>query len=282
MCFTTDYPHPYNKIGDGPEGPEVRITADELDFVLSGAWLKKVTVIGGKFVKTPPPGLDSLQYPLRFQSVHAKGKMLIFSFQDTKMKMFAGLGMTGQFTFTQTSHSHLQFDLDIPPPYSPVMFYTDSRRFGNVSFSEQDLSARLAPSIFEIEEKEFLARAGKVRTKKDILSVLMDQEKLCSGIGNYLVAETLYAAKISPFRPFASLSASELGRIHQEARNIAEMSYLNSGLSIESFTLPNGEEGYFKSFLQVYSQVETPQGEKVVPALGSHGRTIWWVPTAQK
>lgn len=280
--FITDYPHPYNKIGDGPEGPEVKITAEYLDFVLAQAKLTKVTVLGGKFSKTPPSGLNTLRYPLVFDNVISKGKMLIFSFQQEGVKMFAGLGMTGQFTFEKTPHSHLQFDLEIPEPFPSVMYYTDPRRFGNVNFSIQDMSAKLAPDIFTIEEKEFIARAKKVRTKKDVLSILMDQEKVCSGIGNYMVAEILYASNVSPFRPFSSITEQELSTICNEGKRIAMLSFQSHGLSIQDFTLPNGEFGGFKPYLQVYSKAETPEGHKVKAEIGSHGRTIWWDPIRQK
>lgn len=281
--FITDYPHPYNKIGDGPEGPEVRVTADELDFLLANIKLLKVSVLGGKFAKTPPQGIDLLKYPLVFDNVSSKGKMLIFTFKETKMRMFAGLGMTAQFTHQKTEHSHLQFDLgDMPEPFPSTLYYTDPRRFGNVYFTEQDLSVKLAPGIFEIDEETMVSRSKKVNTKKDVLSVLMDQEKVVSGLGNYMVAETLYAAKVSPFRPFKQVTDDELRCICREGKRIALISYQSQGLSIQDFTLPDGRKGGFKPFLHVYTRGKTPANEPVKGEKGSHGRTIWWVPSVQK
>lgn len=265
-----------------PEGPEVKITADQLDFLFCNAKLLKVSVLGGKFLKTPPSGLNELKLPLTFSDVKSKGKMLIFSFQDSSVRMFAGLGMTGQFTLQKSMHSHLQFDLDIPSPFPSTIYYTDPRRFGNVNFSFIDLSSKLAPSFFDIEEKDLLERANKIKTNRDILSVLLDQEKLISGIGNYLVAEILYACKISPFRLFKNITTDELSLICKESKRIGLLSYQEQGLSIRDYKSPEGEDGKFKSFLQVYSQTKTSNDELVIGEKGSHGRTIWWVPSIQK
>ena len=42
-----------------------------------------------------------------------------------------------------------------------------------------------------------------------LVKVLMDQQALVSGIGNYLVAEILYDAKLNPHRELDKLSNKE-------------------------------------------------------------------------
>jgi formamidopyrimidine-DNA glycosylase len=265
-----------------PEGPEVKITADCLDFYLYHSKLLGITVTGGKFINNPILGLTDLTYPLIFSSVCSKGKMLIFSFTNTLTKMFVGLGMTGHFGFVKQKHTHLEFILESDPLFPNRLYFSDQRRFGNIYFSKLNLSDKLAPCLFSIEEKEFLLRAGKIKTKKDILSVLLDQEKICSGIGNYLVVEILYESKISPFRLFESILLEELSTLYKGIKKIALLSYKQKGLSISDFVLPTGQKGTFISFLQVYNKSETSKGESVISSFGSHKRTIWWVPSVQK
>jgi formamidopyrimidine-DNA glycosylase len=265
-----------------PEGPEVKITTDYLHEKLRGSTLLEVKVIGGKFHKTPPAGLDKVKFPLTFESVGCKGKMLIFTFRDTTLRIFAGLGMTGQFLFRPAPHSALEFRIDFSGTLAS-MYFVDMRRFGNVSFSTRDLSSELAPSILGgITEEEFFTRASALRTKRDVVSVLMDQKAVCSGIGNYLLAEILYAAEIDPFREFKNLSELEWELIRIAAVQIATRSYRFQGVTVSDFVAPDETEGKFQSQLQVYGRKLTPKGEKVVAEKGSHGRTIWWVPSVQR
>lgn len=268
-----------------PEGPEVKSSVDYLDFVLANTTLLGVSVIGGKFKKKPPKGLDKVRFPLVFKDVKSKGKMLIFSFKDTNMKMFAGLGMTGQFRFSKDAHSAIQFNLVAPPgPFGNVMYYTDSRRFGNIEFSEDDLSAKLAPCILGgLTLPQFMERAKKLKTKRIIYAVFMDQQAVCSGIGNYLIAEILYYAGVNPHREFNTLNDEELRLIHEGAVKIAQMSYEKKGTSIISYVNPDGEKGAYSNFLQVYRKTHTPKGELVVAdkVKGCNGRTVWWVPEVQ-
>jgi formamidopyrimidine-DNA glycosylase len=249
-----------------------------------------VNVIGGKFIKTPPVNVPQVR--LTFTGVRCKGKMLIFDFKNTALKMFAGLGMTGQFVFERDAHSALEFVLEAPPPFPKAMYFTDMRRFGNVSFSTEDQSSKLAPSILscgemkEIQQEDFIKRAKTLqkRTSRDIIGVLMDQQEktgVCSGIGNYLIAEILYHSRINPFRPFNSLNEDELTRIHYHSLLIASESFSKQGMTVSDFVSPMGESGQYQQFLHVYSRKKTPDGDTVVAAKGSHGRTIWWVPKKQ-
>lgn len=266
-----------------PEAPEVRVVAQYLDFYLCDVPLQKLTVIGGKFLKTPPTGMSLLKYPLTFQSVKSKGKMLIFSFKDTFVKIFIGLGMTGRFEFEQSTHSALRFDLEMPAPFSCELFFTDIRRFGNVTISETDLSEKLAPSVLDgIPEELFLSRARKLNTSRDVTSVLLDQNAVCSGIGNYLLAEILYHAKVNPFRTFKSLTTDELREILQWGMKVTKDAVKERGTSVSDFFLPDGSVGNYQKHLHVYSRTVTPKGEPVKREKGSHGRSIWWVPSVQR
>jgi len=285
-----------------PESPEVKYSVEILRKHIQNKSLLKVAIIGGKFTKTLPLNFDSfnLQLPLTFENVRCKGKMLIFDFKDTKMKMFAGLGMTGQFVFYKDSHSALEFTFeDIVNTSEDTLersiakfYFNDMRRFGNIIFSTVDESSRIAPSILscgdekEISQTEFLSRgkALQKRTSRDVTTVLMDQTEktgVCSGIGNYLVAEILYHSGINPFRKFKSLSEEELIKIHGCALRISLDSYNNQGMTVSDFISPEGKEGTYQKFLHVYSRKMTPDGDIVVSEKGGHGRTIWWVPSKQ-
>lgn len=277
-----------------PEGPEVQLVVDHLHLFLEGRALKNVEIIGGKYKNNLPPNFEEFkrELPLYFSKVTAKGKMIIFHLktlggQPSKFNIYAGLGMTGNFTFApnerEMKHAAFQFNIEGKAPFPTSFIYTDSRRFGNVYFSTQNLSDKLAPGALQDSSWEnFIERVSKMNTKRDILSILLDQEKIISGIGNYLAAEILYAAKISPFRASNQISVEEWKRIFDAAKTISLLSYQVSGCQIKDFTSPVQDGQNFKNYLQVYGRAETPKGEKVSSDIGSHQRTIWWVPTVQK
>lgn len=277
-----------------PEGPEVQLVADYLHLYLQGKALKHIEIVGGKYKNKPPPFFKEFlaQLPLYVEKVSAKGKMIIFSLKQISgekaiFNIYAGLGMTGTFTFTpseqEMKHAAFKFNIEGKAPFPTSFVYSDARRFGNVYFSPEDLSQKLAPGILQDSTWEnFITRVAAQKSNRDILSLLMDQEKFVSGIGNYLVAEILYAAKISPFRKGNTLSSQDWQNVFVAAKNIATLSYQVSGCQLKDFSSPFASDKNFKHYLQVYQQDLTPKGEKVQADQGSHGRTIWWVPIAQK
>lgn len=269
-----------------PESPEVQLMAEELNFYLSEVSLIDIS---GHFL--------NIQLPLKFKGVRCHGKLLIFDFHDTEIKMYAGLGLTGKFIFESNPHCTLEFHLESPPEFPKIMFFSDMRRFGNVSFSTEDQTLRLAPCILEnsvppISQSLFYTRAKALqsRTSRDVVSVLMDQTSktgVCSGIGNYLLSEILYHSGINPFRKFSTLNQEEIFRIHREALRISKESYEHGGMDEFFVRKTGGLRGLrglsgYRRFLHVYSQKKTPQGETVVAEKGSHGRTVWWVPEKQR
>jgi formamidopyrimidine-DNA glycosylase len=68
----------------------------------------------------------------------------------------------------------------------------------------------LDPALTADRLAELLAAAGRAQVK----GVLTDQSVL-AGVGNAYSDEVLWAARLSPFKPAASLTAEEAGRLHE-------------------------------------------------------------------
>ena len=85
--------------------------------------------------------------------------------------------------------------------------------------SKDDLEKKLkelGPDMFEKETTfEIFKKAVKAKGKWNITKVLMDQ-KIISGVGNYMRADILYLSKISPFREISSLDNSDLKNIYKK------------------------------------------------------------------
>ena len=107
-------------------------------------------------------------------------------------------------------------------------------------------------------------------------------QKLFSGIGNYLKSEILYACKLSPHRLASSLTETDIKNIYTNSKKIAKESYNQGGASVRDFSNIYDEKGMYTNILKVYFQKEDPNGNKVVKETTKDKRTTHWVPEIQK
>ncbi len=135
---------------------------------------------------------------------------------------------------------------------------------------------------FDIFEEQITKPVNK---NKKIGNVIVNQ-KLISGIGNYLRADILWIAKISPHRLVKNIDTKELKKIYQASRDLTWGDYdVKEGKKLKILSkhikLPkNYERDFF-----VYYEDEDINGEKVKKEElyeGSQKRMIYWVPTVQK
>jgi formamidopyrimidine-DNA glycosylase len=112
------------------------------------------------------------------------------------------------------------------------IWFDDVRNFGTLKFvlDMKLLAKKLSklghdPLKRDLDCPHFKSMIKK-KKKKTIAQVLMNQSVI-SGIGNYLKAEILYAARVSPHRECDSLTDKELGRICKYTNQIMNTSYNN-------------------------------------------------------
>lgn len=94
-----------------PEGPEVKIIAEQLNELLSGKILNSTHILSGKYCQN----LTLLNYrefknslPLQIIEVNSKGKLIFFKFTNG-WYLFNSLGMSG--TWTQKKSQSLSFTI---------------------------------------------------------------------------------------------------------------------------------------------------------------------------
>jgi len=264
-----------------PEGPEVRRQADGLRERLTGQTLVGVEVLGGKWLKKAPAGLDLLvdHLPLAIDGVDVKGKSI--QIRAGAWTLWSTLGMGGYWSDVQEKHSHLRLSTQ-----GPTLWFTDVRRFGNlICMQEDELRSRLrgiGPDLLneDVDAQIFRERLAK-KSHWNITKALMDQ-RVVSGIGNYLKAEILYRTGISPWRDCGDLSEVEVESIRTTASLIMRQSYARGGATIQSYRDVGGQPGEFSFHFKVYGQTEDPEGRRVIRELTPDGRTTHWVPEEQK
>lgn len=285
-----------------PEGPEVKIMMGNVANLALGQTLLNVEVIKEDFRKKTQ-GLDQLPMvlPKRVIGVETKGK-LGYMLLDDGTAIVLTFGMTGNIRIEPTpeylvrrgetkeqymKHCKIRFQMqDTVTGQISHFYFHCMRNFAWVYyFTSTELGKKLStigPSILSddlLEERLLIARWRKYN-HKTICETLMEQ-KLISGIGNYIKAEILYRCRVYPLAKVKDLSDSNLWLLYMEARKIAADAYADGGASLYTYTGINGDRSDFKLKLQVYDRAVDPLGNKIGRLQTPDKRTTHWVESLQ-
>lgn len=267
-----------------PEGPEVRRITDQLNNELAGKTITMIDIISGRyFYHGPPEGLlEFSTTPRKIYHVGCKGKFIYFIFEDG-WSLWNTLGMSGSWSRELDKHSRLSFTLD----NGSKLYFNDMRNFGTIKFNDNFLALwnkldTLGPDIlvYDMPDQEFRDRFRKY-PNKTLAQALMDQ-KIVSGVGNYIKCEGLYLAKLSPHRTCSSLSDAELNTLNHVVKAIIRDSYKSGGSTFKTYKDLNGEVGNYGERFMIYRKKKDPAGREVIRETTKDKRTTHWVPEIQK
>jgi len=282
-----------------PEGPEILLTAQYLNKCLVNKEITCIEVLSGRYIKNKLIGLNKLVYPLKVINVLSKGKFLWFNLIDNNSEtvyLMNTFGLTGLWSNEFDEYSRVKINTSHKSYY-----YSDMIGYGTLKFvfTKKELDKQLnnlAPDILQSNMNskqmvELIEDFIKNTKKRDtnIVKVLMDdQSAILSGIGNYLIAEILYDAKINPHRNIDELDEQELKNLVKSIRKISKNSYVNGATEYTKHFKKEIYEEYFKDvkttkkfYFKVYKQDKDPKGNKVVKDTIIKGRTIHWVKEVQ-
>ena len=253
------------------------------------------------------------------QELNCKGKFIylvldkgendsIEEADDYQRSIWVTLGMTGQFVKeeevdnpkpvasqsakTKSGPRWCMELMDRQTQQSRKIYYKDTRNFGTLRFclSASELNDKLAslgPDILDFEqttEEVFLAAMEKSTQKRNICKFLMDQSKI-AGVGNYILAEGLYRARLDPFADLSEISVVQRQRLFKELQEVVSTSYEAQGLTRPdggTYRGVDGSRGQFEFHLQCYGKRLSPNKFPVMKETnGPHGRTIWYVEEEQ-
>lgn len=309
-----------------PEGPEVTILGQFLMTKLEGRIIEKMDILSGKYSKNHMDNYKLLNGDQQYlvKSIYTKGKLMwmILENTDTKEKIYlvSHLGLTGFWGFTEGKNDRLKFTIsDKETNKIYYLYFEDDRNFGNIEIytTKTNLDEKineLAPDSlkenYSVDDfvtfyNNFLSKSSK-RKDQEIGLVLMKQkakEGIVSGIGNYLMAEILYEAKISPYRKAGSLSEPEIKSLGKAIKHLTKLSYyynktgymthFDDFIKIHKDRIDNGlYPEYHKDIkikkkeifeFKVYRQKKDPDGNEVLADKKMQKtRSTYWVPEAQK
>ena len=282
-----------------PEGAEVKLISEFLNDVCRGKTLSHIEIQpNSKFAKGLK-GWSTLKplLPLEIVSVWTRGKLIVFELAGDKF-LVNHLLMTGKWLTYQSDYTRLWLEVGDGSKY----YFDDVRAFGKfeiclnreelrqrlksqgpdlmlASLLAHDLNPILSPEQEPANLKTWLAVFQNKRiANKPVMDLLKDNARI-SGIGNYLRAEILYRARISPHRTLRSLSKGDIEILYQITLDTMYESYLLSGYTLKDYELPTGKIGQF--IPKIYSQAWDEFGNKIEQLKIKGKQTMYWVPAIQ-
>lgn len=276
-----------------PEGPESQVLVNGLKKLTQDRWITSVHSVGGRYVYKKIPGMTQGFVESRHlvENIRRHGKAIVFDL-STHDHIVVTLGMTGKFSLVKEKHAAVRFEygdvnLCAGGTEGKDFYFVDQRRFGTVRIIPSDKLESTLPKMgwdalddeLDVQRVDFDLRDLK---KGTVIGSALLNGSVFSGIGNYLRAEILYEAGVSPWKACSDLSEQNVEDICKQARKISRRSFLLGGNTIENFVDLEGGSGKFFEELKVYGKRKDPDGNEVLAEKTPEGRTIHWVPNVQK
>ena len=280
-----------------PEIAEVALTAEILNKYFKNKRLMSFDFISGRYTKKDPVGYREFieDLPLKVINIDSRGKFMWFELSnnknDTTWYIWNTFGLTGMWSLFEPDHARAMLTFI----NNKVVYYSDMRNFGTFKFStsREDLDNKIIELSPDFLKDSDFDLSGITKYNKPIVKILMDQKKVGSGLGNYLVAEILYRAKISPHRLGSQLTQSDIENLTYWIKYVVKLSYVDNHIgymiNLESESNKIKKKNYHpdiklpkKEFdFMVYRKKTDPEGNKVKAEKIDGTRTTYWVPAIQ-
>jgi endonuclease-8 len=300
-----------------PEIIEIKLYADFIKKNINKNKLLNIKILKGRY-KTHGPfenfkKVNSI-LPSKIFKIDTKGKFMYIKINNNYF-IGVGLGLTGGWIFKNNNQLKYQhgntmnrFDSNTTNNYFKTvlnnlnvefifengsLYYYDQLSFGTIKIYESqklidnklykigiDIMDPTTTNINFIEKMR-----NSVNLKKPIGIVLLDQS-VVAGIGNYLRADLLWLTRISPFRHLENITNKELEKLFINIRLLLWSTY-NYEKAVELKIITDGLKlpvDYSNEFL-VYNRKKDIYNNKIIKEKlsdGSNDRYIYWVPKLQK
>lgn len=281
-----------------PELPEVETIRRALQKTLPGQKIRSVDVRVAKLMHGDPKTLKNQT----ITEIDRRSKVLII--QLSKSVLLIHLKMTGQLIYLPDKgkpviggHPDNAYSLNLPHKHTHIIFklthgtlyFNDLRKFGWIKvYNNLETAAheftKLGPeytwpeyTLKYLEEK--LARRQNITIKQALL-----EQSLVAGVGNIYADETLFCAKVHPTRKVKDLKPIEIKKIYNCIPQVFELSLKHGGTSSKDYVKPDGTQGTFLKFANVYKREN--QACKVcktpISRIKISGRSSHFCPNCQK
>ena len=243
-----------------PEVKEIRKYADFIRDKIQNKKIIDIKIHNGRYKLHGPFEKYSIikrRLPLKVLNVKTKGKFLYIIFEND-IYMFSTMGLSGGWCYLKNGSTKYEFSKNMED-YAKFMsndkiklymkhsidhlnvefiikggslFFFDMLSFGTLKVvinkdALQQKLKKIGPDIME-PSTDFTLFRNKIKNPKNLNKsigiVLMDQ-KVISGIGNYLRSDILYISKINPFRKVNKLDDKEIKKIYKNSKILTWYDY---------------------------------------------------------
>ncbi|MEJ5238164.1 bifunctional DNA-formamidopyrimidine glycosylase/DNA-(apurinic or apyrimidinic site) lyase [Limisphaera sp. VF-2] len=209
-----------------PELPEVEVLVRFLQPCLVGSWIRRCQVLRARAVRPAAP--EEVARRLRGKRVARVGRrakyiVMDLTTEDSKPagRVLLHLGMSGRVWVEAAGgplplHAAMVWELD----GDRRLVFSDPRGFGRCGLDESVLT-RLGP---EPLDRTFNGRQLRLRLgeSRQAVKVRLLDQAVVAGLGNIYVSESLWVARISPFRSARDLTERECGRLASAIRRVLQ------------------------------------------------------------
>ncbi|MEI8240543.1 MAG: bifunctional DNA-formamidopyrimidine glycosylase/DNA-(apurinic or apyrimidinic site) lyase [Actinomycetota bacterium] len=248
-----------------PELPEVETVRRGLTAQVVGHRISKVEVGRERTVRrTSRRALIDGLTGATITAANRRGKYLLCPL-DTGDELMVHLRMSGRLLVVapgtpRLAHTHVVLHLDAPA--SKELWFVDPRTFGEMVVFDPMHTDVEVPELSKLgidPVSDGISRAqlaaivgGRHRQLK---ALLLDQHVI-AGIGNIYCDESLHRAKLRWDRPSDSLTAREVGRLHEAITTVLAEAVEAGGstLADTQYVDIEGERGWFQVHHRVYDR----------------------------
>ena len=309
-----------------PEIIEIKKYTDFIKKNINNKNLLDIKITGGRYKKHDPfVNYDKFikLLPLKILDVNSKGKFMYITLEN-EIYLGITLGLSGGWFFKknnsdkmihglennkydndnnkydndnnivnkyiQTSLKHLNVEFICS---SGILYFYDQLSFGTITIFDNNIkiNKKLLTLGIDIMNDDTTFKIFKEQIEKnknlnkEIGNVIVDQ-KIISGIGNYLRADILWMSKISPFRKVKDICDNELKKIYNNMRLLIWSSYdYEGGIKLNIIKKTDKIPKDYNRIFFVYNQDKDIFDniiEKDKLYEGSQVRYIYWVKKIQK
>jgi formamidopyrimidine-DNA glycosylase len=304
--------------------PEIREVRKYADLIRKKAKNKEIIglkILNGRYRKHGPfENYNKLKnkLPIKLIDVKTKGKLLYMVFEGD-LYLMCTTGLVGgwcylkngsdkyQFSDSMRDYSkaftkeqiqsyinnalnHLNFELKL---VDGSLYFFDMLSYGTLKVinGAEEMNKKLSqigPDIMDANTTYdlFEERITKSVNMNKPIGVVLVNQKIISGMGNYLRSEILYASKINPFRKVKTLDKSELKKIYQNSKVLTWGDYdIAKGKKLGIIKKNTKLPGNYGRMFYVYNEEYDIYGNPVIKKElyeGSQKRFIYYVKQIQK
>jgi len=274
-----------------PELPEVETIKEGLKD-LSNKQISKIYRSDKKLRFESSLNLENLKN-LKVTNIKRRARYLLIELEKNKT-LIVHLGMSGKINiknqFIKEKHDHLALEFKNSKEW---LVFNDARRFGFVDLIDNDnlkthkMLAKLGPEPLSKEFNQKYLKSKLKNKSTNIKTTMMDNE-IVVGVGNIYINESLFEARILPYRTANSLTDAELKKLIAAIKTIIKKAIKLGGSSISDYVKASGDMGKFQNSFKVYGRADKKTSQKClicnneITRIVQNGRSTFYCNKCQK